>query len=162
MSAKVEIRLEIYTNNDWLEIEPDFALVIFNKDLIDKIDYYQRAMLSVGADKISCYSYEPDFKCIEVDENYEETGNLVDCEDFRTELMMMNVTGTSVYWSFCIKHTNDELTTERISLESIKQLYLIESTPSEDLPTLINMDFKCPLATTRYRQRLEESKASTH
>ena len=140
---KYETILEVYVHDEFVDNKPDKAKVtitqeFFEKDIKPAIKFLKKHK----ALSVSYFDGIDMFYNNETDEDYEETGKLVEYEDFRADLTKLVIHTDSIHWAGCIKNTSIQWETDSISIKELEQYFDVISMSEEEIPLILSDDIK--------------------
>lgn len=148
---KIEIRLATSCSDEYCDDVPDVAKILFTPALIHKIRSLRTAVINAKADTIGVFDCTPEW-CS--DDGNDE----LDTWEGGIEALQMIVTDGFVQWEGLIKHTNDTISTESISMDTLQEIEMLLSAQTHADLWKLRKKIKSTLVKPLLTIELEKSK----
>ena len=141
---------EVFVFDEYYE-GPTHAIIELSDEELNEIFRLRQILINAPADKICLYDGTPEM--ISIDEETEEESES-DCSMY---CEMLNIYKNIITWSFLIKRTDIRGEVSPIYFSALEEYIKVRDLPLEDLPPLINDEFKLKSTKNLITGRLSES-----
>ena len=146
---ELEVRLTVMSG-DYADA-PSVAKILFSLPLVKRIKALRTAVMKIKADTIGAFDYSPDWFNDSIDDELEAW-------DGSIRSLQMIVTDGFVQWEGLIKHTNDTISTESISMDTLQEIEMLLSAQTHADLWKLRKKIKSTLVKPLLTIALEKSK----
>jgi len=132
-----KMTVDVNVFDEYYDEGPTVAIIKMEDKDLKEIMGLRKLFKKHNLDKFSRYDDTPEMMNKVMDDDGYDTEELVESE-CRIDCMMLNVTNTSFYWRFSVKHAEISGETDSIYFSDVEEYFKVKEMPLEDLPTLIS------------------------